>query len=116
MWAIERTDQIAKWIIELDDDARVAILKSLLILREIGPSLGRPHVDAIKGSKHKNMKELRVQNKQKLFRIFFAFDTGRKAILLVGGDKRSDKQFYKRMVPIADSLFDNYLELWRKKK
>ena len=116
MWAIERTDQIAKWIIELDDDAREAILKSLLILREIGPSLGRPHVDTIKGSKHKNMKELRVQSKQKLFRIFFAFDMERKAILLVGGDKRSDKQFYKRMVPIADSLFDNYLELWRKKK
>lgn len=116
MWAIERTDQIAKWIIELDDDAREAILKSLLILREIGPSLGRPHVDTIKGSKHKNMKELRVQSRQKLFRIFFAFDTERKAILLLGGDKRSDKQFYKRMVPIADSLFDNYLELWRKKK
>lgn len=116
MWAIERTDQIAKRIIELDDDAREAILKSLFILREIGPSLGRPYVDTIKGSKHKNMKELRVQSRQKLLWIFFAFDTERKTILLIGGDRRSDKQFYKRMVPIADSLFDNYLELWRRKK
>ncbi|MBI5639810.1 MAG: type II toxin-antitoxin system RelE/ParE family toxin [Nitrospirae bacterium] len=116
MWAIERTDRIARWIVELDDDVREAILKSLLILREIGPSLGRPHVDTIKGSRHKNMKELRVQSKQKLIRIFFAFDTERKAILLIGGDKRSDKQFYQRMIPIADSLFDNYLEKWRKKK
>jgi hypothetical protein len=60
--------------------------------------------------------QVRVQSKQKLFRIFFAFDTERMAILLVGGDKRSDKRFYQRMIPIADSLFDDYLDTGRKKK
>jgi hypothetical protein len=52
-------------------------------LQEIGPLLGRPYVDTIYESKHKNMKELRIQNKQRLFRILFAFDPDRKAILLI---------------------------------
>ena len=106
MWTIDRTEQIAEWIRELDEDAKEAILKSLLILQEIGPSLGRPHVDSMKESRHKNMKELRIQNRQRLFRILFAFDPDRRAILLVGGDKRGDKRFYQKMIPIADSLFD----------
>ena len=62
MWSIDRTDQISEWIKELDENAKEAIFKSLLILRKIGPSLGRPHVDSIKESRHKNMKELRIQN------------------------------------------------------
>jgi len=57
MWAIDRTDQISEWIKGLDEDAKEAIFKNLLILREIGPSLGRPHVDSLKDSRHKNMKD-----------------------------------------------------------
>ncbi|MDQ1353558.1 MAG: hypothetical protein QG657_3864 [Acidobacteriota bacterium] len=110
MWIIERTDEIVQWIAKLNDDAKEAIYKNLLILKNIGPSLGRPYVDSINESKHKNMKELRVQNKKRLFRIFFAFDPDRKAILLIGGDKRGDKRFYQRLIPIADKLYDQYLE------
>lgn len=116
MWIIDRTEQVACWIRELDEDAKEAIFKSLLILREIGPSLGRPHVDSVKESRHKNMKELRIQNKQRLFRILFVFDPDRKAILLIGGDKRGDKRFYQKMIPFADSLLDKHLEQWRKQK
>ena len=116
MWTIDRTEQISEWIKELDEDAKEAIFKSLLILREIGPVLGRPHVDSIKESRHQNMKELRVQNRQRLFRILFAFDPARKAILLVGGDKRGDKRFYQKMIPLADSLLDEHLDKWRKLK
>jgi len=115
MWTIDRTDEIANWIKTLDDGAKEAIYKNLLILKEFGPSLGRPYVDSIKESKHKNMKELRVSNKKRLFRIFFAFDPERNAILLIGGDKRGDKRFYQRMIPIADQLFDQHLEKLRKK-
>ncbi len=98
MWIIERTEEILAWIAQLDDDAKEAIYKNLLILKDIGPSLGRPYVDSVKQSKHKNMKELRVQNKRRLFRIFFIFDPDRKAILLIGGDKRGDKRFYQRLI------------------
>lgn len=116
MWIIDRTDEIAEWIAELDDDAKEAILRHILILKEIGPTLGRPYVDSIKESKHHNMKELRVQNKQRLFRIFFVFDLERKAILLIGGDKRGDKRFYKRMIPLADQLYDTYIDNKNKEK
>ncbi len=110
MWRIDRTDEVAAWIAELDNDAKEAIYKNLLILKDIGPSLGRPYVDAIKASKHKNMKELRVNNKKRVFRIFFVFDPKRNAILLIGGDKRGDKRFYQRMIPIAEKLYDRYLQ------
>ena len=116
MWIIDRTEEIAEWIKKLDEDAKEAILKSLLILQEIGSSLGRPYVDTINESKHKNMKELRIQNRQRLFRILFAFDPDRKAILLIGGDKRGDKRFYQKMIPIADALFDKHMEKWRRQK
>ncbi|HXW68744.1 MAG TPA: type II toxin-antitoxin system RelE/ParE family toxin [Dissulfurispiraceae bacterium] len=116
MWSIDRTEQVSEWVKSLDEDAKEAIFKSLLILQEIGPSLGRPHVDLIKKSRHKNMKELRIHNKQRLFRILFAFDPGRNAILLVGGDKRGDKRFYDKVIPLADSLLDKHLDKWRKKK
>jgi hypothetical protein len=116
MWIIDATEEIAEMIKKLDEDAKEAILKSLLILQEIGPSLGRPYVDTINESKHKNMKELRIQNRQRLFRILFAFDPDRKAILLIGGDKRGDKRFYQKMIPIADALFDKHMKKWRRQK
>lgn len=56
------------------------------------------------------MRELRIQSKGKPIRIFYAFDPKRDAILLIGGDKTGDKRFYKRMIPIADRLYDTYLE------
>ncbi|MCP5106735.1 MAG: hypothetical protein GY950_25345 [bacterium] len=115
MWTIDRTDEIAEWVAQLDDDAKEAIYKNLLILKNIGPSLGRPYVDSVKESKYKNMKELRVQNKKRLFRIFFIFDPARKAILLVGGDKRGDKRFYQRLIPIADKLYERFLKEKEKK-
>ncbi len=114
MWTIDRTDEIANWIKELDDDAKEAIYKNLLILKEFGPALGRPYVDSVKKSKHTNMKELRISNKKRLFRMLFAFDPERTAILLIGGDKRGDKRFYQRMIPLADTLFDQHLETLRK--
>lgn len=115
MWTLERTKEIADWVKNLDDDAKEAILKVLFILQKLGPSLGRPYVDTIKESKHQNMKELRIQNKKRVFRIFFVFDPKRKAILLVGGDKKGDKRFYKKMIPIADTLYDKYLLKMEKK-
>jgi hypothetical protein len=114
MWTIDRTDEIAAWITQLDYDAKETIYKNLLILRELGPSLGRPYVDTINKSKHKNMKELRVQNKKRLFRLFFAFDPDRNALLIIGGDKRGDKRFYQRMIPIADEIYDRYLKKKRR--
>lgn len=110
MWQIDRSKEIIEWILTVDDDAKEAILKNLMILKKEGPALGRPYVDTLKASKHKNLKELRVQCKKQVIRILFIFDPERKALLLVGGDKRGDKNFYKKMIPKADAIYDRYLK------
>jgi len=71
-------------------------------------------VDTINGSRHTNMKELRTQHRGRPYRTFFAFDPRRAAILLIGGDKTGDKRFYDRLIPIADDLYDEYLEELKK--
>ena len=87
------------------------LLAHALLLREFGPNLGRPTVDGLKGSKHSNMKELRFNWEGGVWRIAFAFDPQRQAILLVGGDKggADQRRFYKRLILQADSRFDDHL-------
>src|SRR5438128_4088838 len=80
---------------------------SVGLLEQFGPALGRPHADTVAGSKHA-LKELRVQHRGKPYRIFFGFDPRRSAILLIGGSKAGDKRFYKRMIPLADNLYEVY--------
>lgn len=91
----------------LQDEA-FAVIK---ILEEFGPQLGRPRVDTIKASNFNNMKELRIQFQGEPWRILFAFDPKRQAILLVGGNKTGKKRWYKENVPIADQRYTQYLEI-----
>ncbi len=116
MWEIDRTDEVKTWIEAQDDDAREVILEKLIVLKKLGPQLGRPTVDSVKGSSFNNMKELRIQNKNRVFRIFFAFDPERKAILLIGGDKKGINDFYEKMIHQADKLYSSHLEELRRKK
>lgn len=80
------------------------------VLEEQGAALGRPYVDTTKGSTFTNMKELRVQHDGDPYRILFAFDPQRQAVLLIGGNKRGDKRWYEVNIPIADRLDKEYLE------
>jgi hypothetical protein len=79
-------------------------------LKTFGPQLGRPQVDTLKGSKHSNMKELRFDVDDGVWRVAFAFDLRRRAILLVGGDKSgvSKDRFYRNLIEIADRRFDRH--------
>ena len=81
------------------------------LLRQFGPQLRRPHCDTLKGSKHANMKELRFRLPDGEWRIAFAFDPARQAILLVGGSKSgvSERQFYRDLIRAADMRFDAHL-------
>jgi len=87
------------------------LLAHALLLREFGPSLGRPTVDTLNGSKYSNMKELRFDWEGEIWRVAFAFDPKRQAILLVGGDKAGadQKRFYKRLISIADERYHKHL-------
>jgi hypothetical protein len=89
-----------------------AILARAILLEREGPSLGRPHADTLTGSKHANMKELRCSAANGVWRIAFAFDPDRRAILLVCGDKSggSGKRFYKQLILRADARFDRHLK------
>jgi hypothetical protein len=78
------------------------------LLEDKGPALGRPAVDRIEGSRHHNMKELRSFGG--FLRALFAFDTNRRAIIFLGGDKTDDwTGWYERNIPIADDLYDEDL-------
>lgn len=69
-----------------------------------------PYSSGVAGSKHAHMRELRVQHQGRPYRIFYAFDPLRKAILLIAGDKTGDDRFYQKMVPMADGLCDKHLQ------
>lgn len=110
-WLIEFYDAFDKEFDELDEDVQDECLAHLKLLRKFGPNLKRPHVDTLNGSKHANMKELRFNANDGVWRIAFAFDPKRKAILLIGGDKSgtSEKRFYRDLIKKADSRFDDHL-------
>ena len=87
------------------------VLASVILPEELGPNLGRPHADTLKGSKYNNMKELRVQHKGNPVRVAFAFDPECSAIVLCAGDKTgiNEKRFYKNLIREADAIFDRHL-------
>ena len=114
MWTVEITDEFLAWWRTLSESQQDALQASIELLESNGPSLSRPHADTVKGSRHPNMKELRTQCAGKPLRSFFAFDPRRAAILLIGGDKTGDRRFYDKMIPIADALYDEYLNELRK--
>jgi hypothetical protein len=80
------------------------------ILEAKGPHVPFPYSSGIAGSRHDHMRELRVQSGGRPVRVFYAFDPRRSAILLIGGDKTGDKRFYETMIPVADRLYDEYIE------
>ena len=106
VWAVEYTDEFGQWWDTLSSEEQQGIDAAVGLLEQRGPDLGRPLVDTIEGSRHPNMKELRVGT----MRLLFAFDPRRTALLLIGGDKRGHwQEFYARAIPLADRLFDVHL-------
>jgi len=93
--------------VEVQDE----LLACATVLAQIGPTLGRPHVDTLAGSKHANMKEIRFDAGDGAWRVAFAFDPKRAAVLLVAGDKGgiSQKRFYRSLIEKADGRFDRHL-------
>jgi hypothetical protein len=122
-WDVEYDEAFAA---ELDavtrDTGSSAVLEEVLalveLLRRFGPHLKRPHCDTLRGSKHANMKELRFTLPDGEWRVAFAFDPRRHAILLVGGSKSGmpEKRFYRELIRSADKRFDEHLKRLKQKK
>ncbi len=109
-WTVLFDDDFAEWLDTLSESLRRKILGHVELLETLGPNLGRPRVDVVKGSAYPNMKELRVQYKGSPWRILFAFDTQRNAVLLIGGNKTGNERWYAESIPTADQRFRRHLE------
>jgi hypothetical protein len=109
-WSVEFHPSCEAWANGLGRQDAEPLVAAVRVLRDAGPTLGRPLVDTIKGSRHANMKELRPGSTGRTkIRVLFAFDMERQAILLVGGDKSDDwTGWYEVNIPIADERFDEH--------
>lgn len=110
-WIVKLHDKFEPEFDELSKEVQDELLAHALLLENIGPALGRPYADTLKGSKYTNMKELRFNADDGVWRIAFAYDRKRQAILLVAGNKagKSEKRFYKELIRKADDRFSSYL-------
>ena len=114
MWSVD-IELIAGWLASLDQGSREQVVAAIELLEERGPQLGRPIVDTVVGSRHKNMKELRPGSTGRSeLRVLFAFDSKRSAIMLIAGDKAENwTRWYKKNIPLADDLFDQHIRRLR---
>lgn len=117
-WTIRFHGRFEAEFDELAGDVQDELLALLGLLQEFGPHLGRPRVDTLNGSAHANMKELRFDAEGGVWRVAFAFDPKREAILLVAGDKSGggERRFYKQLIARADERFDEHLVLLRQQQ
>lgn len=110
-WQVEVADELeAEWA-ELPIPVQDEILALGKLLGEFGPRLGRPRVDTLNGSRYPNMKELRFDAAGGVWRVAFAFDPRRIALLLVAGDKSgvSERRFYRQLLERADERYRAHL-------
>lgn len=116
-WIVLFHDAFDAEFVELTEELQDELLAHARLLAEFGPNLGRPTVDTLKGSRHTNMKELRFSWQGEVWRVAFAFDPKRQAILLVGGDKGGvdQRRFYKSLIRLADERFDEHLATLKRK-
>ena len=109
-WEVEFIDEFGEWWSDLHEDEQVSVAKVVGLLEIAGPSLAFPHSSKVNGSAHGQMRELRIQHDGRPYRVLYAFDPRRAAILLLGGDKTGDPRWYEVNVPKADKLFDRHLK------
>jgi hypothetical protein len=111
-WTVRFEDEFEREFVALDVAVQDELLAGARLLRQYGPRLGRPHVDTLKGAKHANLKELRFDVAGGVWRVAFAFDPNRHAILLVAGDKSGVGQdrFYGRLIALADRRYAAHLQ------
>jgi hypothetical protein len=115
-WDIEYTDEFESWWKTLREFEQEDVVAVVTLLEEKGPQLPFPFSSGIESSKHSHMRELRIQSQSDPIRILYAFDPRRTAILLIGGNKRGDKRWYKTHVPLADKLYEEHLKELKKEK
>ncbi|MFK7700122.1 type II toxin-antitoxin system RelE/ParE family toxin [Pseudomonas caspiana] len=112
-WEIEYTDEFGCWWECLTEGEQASVESSVRLLGQFGPSLRFPHCSGINGARIGSLRELRVQHAGRPYRILYAFDPRRCAVLLIGGDKTGQDRWYDEYVPLAERLYREHLETLR---
>jgi hypothetical protein len=112
IWKVEFHDEFKSEFDLFSKPVRIELAARIIRLQQVGPQLGRPAVDTLKGSHFANMKELRFDADGGVWRVAFAFDPERRAIFLVGGDKAgvAKNRFYRNLIAVADRRFQQHLD------
>jgi hypothetical protein len=115
MWRVLFHPELEAELDDLPREAAIKLAEILLVLKQLGPQLGRPLVDTLKGSRYDNLKELRF-SAGGVWRFVFAFDPKRRAIVLAAMDKRSGNQqrAYERLIAIAERRYAGHLASMRR--
>lgn len=110
-WDVRLLDEVADWLLGLDDDTYDQVAAGIDMIAADGPTLGRPLVDRITGSRIHNLKELRPGSVgSSEIRILFVFDPSRRAVLLVAGDKSGNwRGWYDESIPLAERRYDEWM-------
>jgi len=100
-WDVEYTDEFEMWWNRLCESEQDSVQASVMLLGDTGPYLGFPHTSDIKGSRHGNLRELRVQHAGRPYRVLYAFDP-------------RQGRWYQEYVPLAERLYDEHLEVLKR--
>jgi len=107
---VNTSDEFDAWWEEQPDDLRDVVAGYVGLLKVYGPNLGRPYADRLEHSSLANLKELRVQYRGEPYRVLFAFDPRREALLLLAGNKAGDKRWYRKNIPRVEEIFARHLK------
>jgi hypothetical protein len=113
-YEVEVSDQFKTWYEDLSEPEQNSVERVVLMLMEAGPALGYPQSSGVKGSQYSHMRELRIQHEGRPYRVLYAFDPARMALLLLGGEKTGDDRWYEKMVPQADAIYGEHLKTLKK--
>ncbi len=109
VWEVEFSDEFGDWWDGLTPTEQKSVDFAVRLLQELGPVLRMPHSSGVEISRHAHMRELRIQHQGRPYRVLYAFDPRRAAMLLIGGDKTGNDRWYREYVPVADAIYDRHL-------
>jgi hypothetical protein len=108
-WNVEYTDSFGEWWAALGESEQESVAASVTLLEVYGPELSHPYSSQIRGSRLGRLRELRIQHQGQPYRVLYAFDPTRTAILLLGGIKTGQDRWYEQNIPRAEALYREHL-------
>jgi len=108
-WDVEFTDEFAAWWDALDAEEQDSVNYTGKAFARTRPESQAASRGYAGGFQLPNMRKLRIQHEGRPYRVLYAFDPRRGAILLLGGDKTGNPRWYKEHIPKADELYRRYL-------